>query len=174
MKTNQHGYSLMIAMVIVTIMTLLGFAVLDAVVGDVDMASAARQKEAALYVAEGGIAWAVDLVNTAYPSSSGLTVFGDLTLSALTMGSVVVLGDPSCPTIDCAILLNPSGWRPLTTTGAVTYGNGEFQAFIRDDDDGDDNSDIDINGTILLRSIGRSAKNSGAARVLEVAIKLGR
>jgi Tfp pilus assembly protein PilX len=174
MRTNERGYSLIIAMVIVAILTMLGFAVLDAVIGDVDMASAARQKEAALYVAEGGIAWAVDQVNAAYPSSSGTTVFGDITLSAITMSSVVVQGDASCPTSDCAVLLTPSGWRRLTTTGAVAYGNGEFQTFIRDDDDGDDNSDIDTNGTILLRSIGRSGRNSGAVRVLEVAIKLGR
>ena len=167
--SRQRGFALIVALAVVTMLSLLGFLVLDAVVNDMGMVTSARQTNSALYVAEAGLGWAIDKVSLAY---DGLSAFGDLTQSTLYLSNVIVAGDPACPTTSCSVLVSPPGWRRITPPNAVPYGSGEFQVFIRDDDDGDNNSDVDTNGIILIRTLGRSGRNSGAYRVVEVAIQL--
>lgn len=169
-RIHARGFSLVIAISVIALLSLLGFLVLEMVIEDVEMASAARHTDGALYIAESGLDWAIEQLTLAYPAA---TVFGDLTTSSLSLSDVVTINDPGCPNTACTVLQNPSGWRRLTPSGGLDYGGGSVYVYIRDDDDGDNNSDVDTNGNILIRAIARWPKNIGAYRAVEVTLRAG-
>ena len=179
MKRGESGFSLIIAIMVLVVLTLLGMTVLTGVNVDSDMAGNIRASESALYLAEAGISWGMDtLRNAPYSLSSPSTDVGvalSNTLCPRITGDADCLNGTVCPIF---------GWRQLNNTGFQSLGSGRFRVVVSDDSTPYGSASSDRSGVcgtpgtdttcglanqrILMRSLGKDA--SGAQRLIEVAI----
>ena len=138
-----------------------------------------RQSENALSIAEAGISWAIEELNT--PVSEGgyglqtaknySGLLGDTTrYTALTVGDELCTGLASQDQCTSWRALSPS---PILfgAAGSSASTQGLFRTAYGDDQDGDSDFLADTNETIVIRSIGED--NFGAKRMIEVVVTAG-
>ena len=125
---QQRGYSLIVAVTVVTLLTLLGILVLDSVWSDTQLSGGDRASINAMYLAEAGAVWGQQqLINMVMPP--GTTAANNTSLMALTaLGTT----DPICPENACVAppcpqALNCTQWYQLTPTAWVPYSTGQYR-----------------------------------------------
>lgn len=158
---SQTGYSLIMAIVVLLVLTIVGLRALETVNSDIVLAGNDRSATTALYIAEAGVADGIDRLrqspfNFEAPSPSFDTALDDTNAPPVTGGNGC--DDSSCPIF---------GWHQLTA-GPVSYGGGTYWVVVNDDDEGDGNDTADTNHRVLLRSMATDAR--GARRMVEVAL----
>jgi len=170
-KREERGWILVVAMAMTIVLTFMGMLVLQSASVDARLAGAERNSETARYIAEAGIAWAVEKLNT----EPGLISGSRLRINSLLAYSTFeALGDDEL----CAasqIIQNEScfpnelvGWGRLHQEHtSVAYNGGHFRVGIRDDDD-DTNYLEDSNDQFFIRAYGVSIR--GARSVVEVLV----
>lgn len=177
-KKSERGFSLVIGMSVLILLTVLGIAVIQTVNSDIDAAASDRGYQSALAIAEAGVTWALDYLQTQYALSSAThqtfqdimnNTRGDLTLASGASAEELL----ACPTAD-ACCLAPAGcsgnpaWLVVTharTPTQIAFGGGHFDVWV-----GLDPTDTTGN-TLLLRSLGIDAR--GSQRLIEVAVAAG-
>lgn len=150
-KSSERGAMLLLAVTMVVMLTLMGALVMRTVGDDVQVAGAERSADSALYIAEAGLQWA--RVQIADPNGYN----GDLN-QVLTALTAVPVGDSDVPL---------RGWLEL---GSQNYGDGTFRVVLQDDAYAETDPPPAPNNTILVRSLGTSAR--GSKRLLEVALEV--
>jgi Tfp pilus assembly protein PilX len=150
---GEHGFALIIAIVVLLFLTILGMTTLNSTVADINIAGKSRASSQALYIAQAGVSWGLDTLSNApfTPSDVGTT----LTNGALAGRTIAGTGTP----LD-GLLELPSS--------PVTFAGGTFRVGVGDDDDGDDKPLVDANGIIILRSLG--VDSSGGKKLVEVTL----
>jgi Tfp pilus assembly protein PilX len=128
----QRGYSLIIAVAIIALLSLVGLMVLDQAANDVQLAGADRAAQNALYVADAGAVWAKQyVIDTLYPPGTATGAPPTATnldaLPALAQNDVLcpenTCSSPPCPTsTDC------SRFHLITSPAWVPYGAGQYRA----------------------------------------------
>jgi hypothetical protein len=161
---GQRGFVLIVAVSLITLLTLFGFTTLHTIWVDARLVYAQRQTQTAFNLAEAGMKWGLARLNTLdanFPDFDSVLVE-----SALDCGA----GTEECP---CEL----TGWRPLSSDPdehIIDYPDsenpiGSFRVVVKDDHDGDDGDlDSDTNRTILLRSYGLMV--GGGRRMIEVTV----
>jgi len=149
-KKSERGSVLVMAIAIITMLTLLGLVVLRTVSVDIDSTGAERLSDNALYAAEAGIQWALQDLALTYnidPANADYTAV---------LAQPSITGDVNCPDATCPLF----GWHQLHPATMVrNFGASTFRVAV--------NQDSDLT-TLLIRSDGRSP--GGGRRVLEVAV----
>ena len=156
MKISRRGFTLMIAMAVTVMMTLLGTMALDAVNIDLTLARTDRASQRALLVSEAGVTWAMEKLRTSYGFETDSPSYS----TVLSLSKVQDV-DPTCTAPSTCKLYD---WRQLPGGESVSYGGGTFRAAVKDDDDGDLSDTADRNSTILIRSLGTV---ESASRLIE-------
>ena len=161
---QNRGFSIMIAMAVTVMLTLLGTLVLDSVNIDLTLARTDRASQRALSIAEAGLTWGMEKLRTSYS-------FETATPSYATVLALIKVQDDDpagCPNSTVCKLYD---WRQLPDGKSVSYGSGTFQVAVRDDDDGDLNEGADLNKTIMLRSLGKITEgNDTTSRLIEIIV----
>src|SRR4051812_33611059 len=65
-RKSERGFSLVIGMSILILLTVLGIAVIQTVNSDISSSASDKQSQSALTIAEAGITWAIDYLQTQY------------------------------------------------------------------------------------------------------------
>lgn len=181
---SEYGGFLVMAIVLVTILTLLGLIVMQTVVVDTESAGVERGGETALYIAEAGARRGIAQLENEFGMGGGASVVEMLGNVRAASPTPVAEGDPDCMnTVPCPV----AGWYKLPVPEDATAENdpmstpnipstrypnpplvreGWFRVYLGDDEYDEDTPNA--NQVVLLRAVGRS--ESGAKRVLEVAI----
>lgn len=154
---KQRGFSLIVAVSVVTLLIMTGTVVLDAVHSDNILAGADFSAQVAGYVAEAGAVWGKDTLEALlYPSGSAPN--SPPVVSNLTAMTALSTGDALCP--DDTVCTN---WRLLTPSAWVSYGaNGgtyRVAATCRPDCTGTPTS-------FVVRAVGKMT--DGVQRLVEV------
>lgn len=160
MQGQQQGFSLLLAMSVIVLLTLLGIMVLKTVTADLALAGSDRSSQAALYTAEAGVYWGLDKLRDDY-GFDGDTPQYDIVLSGTV--PAVSAGDAACQHLSGTC----TDWRELTA-GSEGFGDASFRVFVRDDDEADGDSLVDSNATILMWALG--VDQHGAKRMIEVVL----
>ena len=159
---RQRGFSLIISVAIVALLSFLGVMVMNSAYLDTELARADRSANDAFYLAETGLSWGISALDGLPYNLSGATPDRD----RVTDGTPVAEAD-ACPegTDSCAAL----AWYRLDADAAssdewVSYGNGRYRVIAALDE---------LNASdgcwrIYLRSLGQTV--DGAQRLLEVVI----
>ena len=164
MAKRERGYVLLIAASVTIALTLLGIVVLNTTFFGSEFARADRHSQQALYNAEAGIAWAMELLeNDPYQISQD----ADYTRVLQAISALPDVVDPAWPTS----VLPQTTWHSLHSESFVQFSKGGFRVAIQDDAD-DDNPLLDTNKTILVRSYGfiRLGDEERAARLIEITL----
>jgi Tfp pilus assembly protein PilX len=172
-RKSERGFSLVIGMSILILLTVLGIAVIQTVNSDISSSASDKQSQSALTIAEAGITWAIDYLQTQYQLNTAThQTFADIIankkgdLTPYTGATTTEL--MACPSSDsCAPTTN---WLVIThgrTATQTTFGaaNNTYIVWV-----GLDPADATGN-TLLLRSLGIDSNNS--KRLLEVAVAAG-
>ena len=177
MKTNirksERGFSLLIGMSVLILLTVLGIAVVQGINSDVDGAGIDRGSQSALAIAEAGLTWSMDYLKNVYSlhqatsqtfidimsnKYSDLSIYGDATAEEK-LAIDAEAGAPSPLT---------TNWMCVThnrTAAQKTFGGGRYHVWVAKDP-------ADPNGkTLLMRALGIDAR--GAQRLVEIAITAG-
>lgn len=168
-KKSERGFSLLIGMAILILLTVLGVTVLQTVNADIENAANDKGAQTALAIAEAGLTYALDYLNTSYAlSTASAQTFQNIINNA--NGDLSPKSDATteeniaCPTADaCA-----SNWKIIThnrPTADRAFGGGRYVVWV-----GLDPADKD-NKTLLLRSLGIDAR--GSQRLIEIAVTAG-
>lgn len=166
-KNHERGFSLLMAVTITVMLTLVGMMVLNHTIVDTELAGASRNATDALYIAEAGIYAGMDILRQDYGFDGNSPDFnGPLTSGSLdgTLPRPIVASDPDCSSAACKIF----GWNDLVDGRWVNYGGGRYRVVVADDSDDDGDTTQDANQTILLRALGEG--RGGGRRLLEVAV----
>ena len=158
---KQRGFSLLVAMTLLTLLTFLGLMVWDTVAIESQSAGSDRRSINALYIAEAGMAWGLDQLAT---YSSADVLLNDYSGSANVISNFTALNQ--------WFELNISQPLQNYTVSGTTV--GQYRVAILDDDDEDpgvaQDYKADKNQIVLIRSLG--VDTSGARRMIEAAVKL--
>ena len=170
-RHEERGWILVVSMAMTIVITFMGMLVLQSASVDARLAGAERNSETARYIAEAGIAWAVEKLNP----EPGLIAGSTLRISTLLAYSTFEsLGDDEQCTA-YQITENQTcypnelvGWSRLHPDQvSIPYNGGHFRVGVRDDDD-DDNYLLDSNDQFFIRAYGVSIR--GARSVVEVLV----
>jgi len=170
-RKNERGFSLIIGMAVLFLMTMLGLAVIQTVNSDIDSAGSDKNAQSALAIAEAGVTWAIDYLQTQYQlNNATATTFQNIMtnqngdLRAATSPSAEELS--ACPSTDACN--GAQAWliiTPVQPNTPTKFGGGHFDVWVGLDP-------ADASGkTLLLRSLGVDANNS--QRLIEVAVAAG-
>ncbi len=154
MRQKEQGYALIIAIVVLVFLTLLASTTLRTVATDTEVAGSDRSAQSALYIAQAGTAFGVNLLREAPfnlddPATTVTSVLGAATLTTI--------ADATSPL---------DGWSELPGS-PISFAGGSYRVAIRDDADDTDYA-TDANNTFLLRSLGTDAR--GSRRLLEITL----
>ena len=154
-RPGQRGFSLVIAVAIFTLLTLMGLMVLDAVFNDTQLAGGERANQNILYVAEAGLIWGRQrMVDLLFPLGGS----GSAQVATLMAQPPLAAGDVMCP--DNVICSNWFLLQDWTTYGAGQYRvAGTCQPAC---------SLINPSTVFTVRAIGRTS--GGGQRMLEMTI----
>lgn len=163
---RQRGASLILAVAIISLLTMVGTMVLNQVYTDTQLAGSERAAQDALYVADAGAVWGQqELMNVLWPGGSATVTTTPPLLSSLTSKTALGTNDPMCPDgIDCSqwFLLTP-GAAP----GWVAYGtDSNYRVAATCNPRPCDNSNTPVNYSI--RSLGLA--RGGAQRLVEIVL----
>lgn len=131
LRHAERGFSLIIAVSIIALLTLFGVLVLDASHGDVQLAGGDRAAQNTLFIAEAGIVTAKQqLVNLLYPpgtSSSAANVAALMALTSLAANDALC-PENACVSAPCPTPIRCSDWYALTPAAGQSYGTGSYRA----------------------------------------------
>lgn len=166
---REAGASLIVAIVVTLMLTILAMTVIQSVNTQTKVAGQSRSSENALYIAEAGIAWGINTLQgepyNIVPGSDFTSLFDSLKAEA----PVISSSDATWP--------QQEGGKWYELINSRGFGSGTFRVAVSDDVDGDadpnsatlaTNLDSDNNKQILLRSLGTDA--SGSQRLIEVVL----
>ncbi len=179
MKTNirhsERGFSLLIGMSVLILLTVLGIAVVQGINSDVESAGNDRGSQSALAIAEAGLTWSMDFLKNTYAlhqataqtftniatnSMNNLTNYSDATNEAKT----AIDADISATDVSPA----RADWKCVTharTDAEKTFGGGRYHVWVAKDP-------ADPTGkTLLMRALGIDAR--GSQRLVEIAVTAG-
>lgn len=125
-SAKQRGFSLIVAVVVIAVLTMTGAMIIEGAIADVTLAGGQRAAEDALYMAEAGSAWAAEeLTNVLYPTGYQSGVAPQL--SALVSKPALTVGHTLCRGLTDAACIEG---RWLTVSAGQTYGNGGYQVAV--------------------------------------------
>jgi hypothetical protein len=128
----QGGYSLIIAVAIIALLSLVGLLVLDQAANDVQLAGADRAAQNALYVADAGAVWAKQFViDTLYPpgtASGAPPTATNLDALPRLAQTDVLCPENACSSPPCPLTLDCSRFHLLTGAAWTPYGQGTYRA----------------------------------------------
>lgn len=153
----EAGGTLILAMVVLMMLTLVGLMAIQIVAVEVDVVGAERRADNALYIAEAGIQWGLQTLD-GYNFLPGTRDF--TALNALP----VINGSDSWAPSEIA----DGTWHELHSGQAnIPFGDGAFRVVVKAMAPPNDD-------TLLVRSFGVSGRpEDGAKRLLEVAVVPG-
>lgn len=166
---DEEGASLLVAVMIVALLSVLGAMAMNSVHSDTEQVRATRSASTALYIAEAGVGWAVEQLQS-YPYN----IHPDITHSDSNPEAIAEEGTLADDARVC-LEASPSpcqdyDWYYLDANETKSenaepqcYNEGRFEVFARYEDLADEKDDHWI---IHVRSIGIS--KFGARRLLEV------
>lgn len=170
-RKNERGFSLLIGMSILILMTVLGITVMQAVNSDIETAGNDRGAQSALAIAEAGLAWAIDYLQGKY----GLDSATEETFTNIVENSYGDLSNYSDGTVEektaCDVPNDPcvqSEWKIVThnrSSAEKSFGGGRYIVWV-----GRDPADANKK-TLLLRSLGIDSR--GSQRLIEIAVTAG-
>ncbi|MBC7793263.1 MAG: hypothetical protein H7Z43_06120 [Clostridia bacterium] len=173
LNKNERGFSLLIGMSILILLTVLGITVLQTVNADIENAANDKGAQTALAVAEAGLTYAMDYLNTSYAlNTASATTFqniinnvnGDLSAANTATAEEKI----ACPTTMGSENICGANWRIVThdrPSTEVNFGGGRYVVWV-----GLDPADASQK-TLLLRSLGIDVR--GSQRLLEIAVTAG-
>ncbi|MEC9466541.1 MAG: hypothetical protein VX834_12195 [Myxococcota bacterium] len=176
---DEGGWILIICVVMTSVLAMVGLLVVQGVWVNAKTFGAQRNAEAARYIAEAGISWAIEELNTNADYRKGETELDYQNL--LSLQTISQLGDDT----ECTAQLirdqescypaELGNWRRLhqgatmeESGPVIPYAGGELRVVIRDDVDGDGDFNQDSNGQLLVRAYGVSLR--GARSMVEIAV----
>lgn len=161
MKTiskRERGSLLVVVIIVLFCLTLLGYATMQLVGTDNEVAGKYRRSQNALYLAQAGVAWGMDLLRgPPYNVTDETENFSDV-LAALS--DALVTDDAS-----------PLRGYFLLPGSPVTFGDGSYSVGVRDDLEPDGDPTSDTNSRIHLLAVGVGADQS--RRAIEVTLMVG-
>ncbi|HSI03315.1 MAG: PilX N-terminal domain-containing pilus assembly protein [Myxococcota bacterium] len=169
-RHNERGFSLIIGMSVLILLTVLGIAVVQGINADVDSAASDRGSQSALAIAEAGLTWSIDYLKRTY----GLDTATAQTFTNIVNNAFNDLSNYS----DCnaeeqsAIVADPSpassDWKSVTHNRAAAdknFGGGRYHVWVTKDP-------ADPTGkTLLMRALGIDGR--GSQRLVEIAVTAG-
>ena len=121
---RERGMSLIIAVVVIVLLTMIGLMVLDSVYSDTQLAGSERSTQAAMYVAEAGaVIGRQMLVDMLFPAGSGQTAPPQV--ATLLTQQQLAIGDPICPASDTTTVC--SNWYQLGVSTWTNYAQGQYR-----------------------------------------------
>lgn len=129
-KNHERGYSLIVAVSVVALLSMVGIMVLDQVYTDTQLSGGDRAALNAMYLAEAGAVWGKQaLVDLLYPpgTNSGTANVANLTVLSSLGGTDVLCPENNCTTQPCPAAITCTNWYLLTNTSWVPYGNGQYR-----------------------------------------------
>lgn len=123
-KHSEAGFSLVTAVVIITLLVFLGTMVLQQVANDVQLAGGDRAAANALYIAEAGAVWGkVTATNLLFPNGPGTPQ-----VSAITALTPVTAADQTSLCPDTAGVCTTTFYSLTAASGStwVSYGSGQY------------------------------------------------
>jgi Tfp pilus assembly protein PilX len=185
LRRSEYGGFLVIAIVMVTMLTLVGLVVMQSVTIDTESAGAERTGETARYIAEAGarrgvnqLNYTYDLFNNQSISATLANVRADAGVTTVAQSDPDCENDPDCPFIGWLKLPVPTDATAETDDKGVAstrYPNtpadreGWYRVYLGDDAPFLEDDPAKANGVILIRALGRA--EGGARRIIEVAIQ---
>jgi Tfp pilus assembly protein PilX len=170
-EKDERGWILIVSMAMTIVITFMGMLVLQSASVDARLAGAERNSETARYIAEAGIAWAVEKLNTEPGLISGSNLRINTLLGYSTYES---MGDDSLCTaslitenVNCYPNELAQWGRLHPEQTSIAYNGGHFRVGVRDDND-DNNFLEDSNDQFFIRAYGVSIR--GARSVVEVLV----
>ena len=129
-KSRQRGYSLIVAVTVVALLSMLGIMVLDQVYTDTQLSGGDRASINAMYLAEAGAVWGKQaLVDVLYPpgTNSGTAAVTNLTSLNALAATDAICPENNCVAPPCPSTITCSNWYLLTSTAWVPYGTGQYR-----------------------------------------------
>lgn len=170
-RAQERGWILVVSMAMTIVITFMGMLVLQGAYVDSQLAGAQRNAETSRYIAEAGLAWAVERLNTEAGLVSGSNIRINTLLGYSTFED---LGDDelcNAGHISHELSCYPSqlvGWGRLHPEQiSIAYNGGSFRVGVRDDND-DDNFLVDSNDQFFIRAYGVSIR--GARSMVEILV----
>lgn len=182
MKTNirksERGFSLLIGMSVLILLTVLGIAVVQGINADVDGAGIDRGSQSALAIAEAGLTWSMDYLKNSYQLHQATAQtftdimdnkYSDLTAySGATAEARLAIDAEKGQATQAEPAPLATSWLCIThgrTTTEKSFGGGRYHVWVTKDP-------ADPNGkTLLMRSLGIDSR--GAQRLVEIAVTAG-
>ena len=153
---REQGSVLIIAIIVVASLTMLGLVALRSASVDNQVAGAEMSSEAALYISEAGIQWALQELDLTYNIDPTTKDY-----SAITARPVVTASDPWGPP-------EIVGWHTLHDAESITYGRGAYRVVAKVADPPDQD-------TLLIRCLAiagaAGVSNASSRRLVEVAVQ---
>ncbi len=164
-RPAQAGFSLIIAVSIISLLSLVGMMILEQSIADVQLAGADRAAHNSLYIAEAGAIWGQQQVaDLLFPP--GTSTADKPQAGSLTGLPTLPANDPLCPENSC---ITPPCPPPidcsqfyLLTPSWVDYGGGRYRAAASCTP----SCSAGLPRAYTVRALGQAA--SGAARLVEV------
>lgn len=159
---RQQGASLILAVAIISLLTVVGTMVLNQVYADTQLSGSERASQEARYVADAGAVWGQqELMNVLWPGGSTTVTTTPPLLSALTSKTPLSANDPICPDkIDC------TQWFALTSDWVPYGSNSNYRVAATCNPRPCDNSNTPVNYSIRSLSLSRG----GTQRLVEVVL----
>ncbi len=170
MRNNERGFSLIIGMSVLILLTVLGIAVVQGINADVDSAASDRGSQSALAIAEAGLTWSLDYLKRSY----GLDTATAQTFTNIVGNTNSDLSNyADCSTeeksaVDADASPVAANWKCVTKNRAAaekTFGGGRYHVWVAKD------PADPTQKTLLVRSLGIDAR--GSQRLVEIAVTAG-
>lgn len=155
---SQRGSVLLIVIVLLFCLTLLGYATMQIVGTDNEVAGNFRRSASALYLAQSGVAWGMDVLAGEPFGVDGDTADFSTVLQTVQANLVSEEGNG----------LNNFYQLP---NSPVAFGDGQYFVGIKDDPDANPDPLVDTNQRILMRAVGKGSDQT--QRVIEVTLMVG-
>lgn len=169
-RDSERGFSLIVGMSVLILLTVLGIAVVQSINADVDSAASDRGSQSALAIAEAGLTWSIDYLKRTY----GLDTATAQTFANIATNSLNDMSDYADCTVeektavDADLSPAAADWKSVThnrTTTEKNFGGGRYHVWVTRDP-------ADPSGkTLLMRALGIDAR--GAQRLVEIAVTAG-
>lgn len=168
-RKSERGFSLIIGMSVLILLTVLGVTVMQSISSDVDAAGSDRGAQSALAIAEAGLSWSLDYLKTSYQlDTGGAAIFNNIATNSRSDLTSYSGATDEEKLVYKAENFDTTKWQCIThnrTTGEKSFGGGRYVVWA-----GLDPAD-DSGNTLLVRSLGIDAR--GAQRLVEIAVKAG-
>lgn len=169
-RNSERGFSLLIGMSVLILLTVLGIAVVQGINADVDSAASDRGSQSALAIAEAGLTWSLDYLKRTYALDVATAqTFTDIAANSHSdLSAYSACNAEEKTAVDSEPNPAAATWMNVTharTSAENTFGGGRYHVWVAKDP-------ADPNGkTLLVRSLGIDAR--GSQRLVEIAVTAG-